>query len=54
MIASESSAKPLSDSDLATLLQAKGIQVARRTVAKYRDSLGILRSSERKSYRHST
>ncbi|MGK2913158.1 MAG: RNA polymerase factor sigma-54 [Porticoccaceae bacterium] len=54
MIASESAAKPLSDSDLATLLQAKGIQVARRTVAKYRDSLGILRSSERKSYRHST
>lgn len=53
MIASESSAKPLSDSDLATLLQAKGIQVARRTVAKYRESLGIQRSSERKSFRHS-
>lgn len=53
MIATESSAKPLSDSDLATILQAKGIQVARRTVAKYRESLGILRSSERKSFRHS-
>jgi RNA polymerase sigma-54 factor len=53
MIASESGAKPLSDSDLATLLQAKGIQVARRTVAKYRESLGIQRSSERKSFRHS-
>ncbi len=53
MIANESPLKPLSDSKLAALLQAKGIQVARRTVAKYRESLGIQPSSERRNYRHS-
>lgn len=53
MIASESPLKPLSDSKLAALLQARGIQVARRTVAKYRESLGIQPSSERRNYRHS-
>ena len=40
--------KPLSDSKIAGLLEAQGIQVARRTVAKYRESLGIAPSSERK------
>jgi RNA polymerase sigma-54 factor len=42
------SEKPLSDSKIAGLLEAQGIQVARRTVAKYRESLGIAPSSERK------
>lgn len=53
MIAAESATKPLSDNKLAALLQAQGIQVARRTVAKYRESLGIQPSSERRNFRHS-
>lgn len=40
-IADENPAKPLSDSQLAALLEAEGIQVARRTVAKYREALKI-------------
>lgn len=44
----ENSAKPLSDSKIATLLAEQGIQVARRTIAKYRESLGIAPSSQRK------
>lgn len=48
MIADEDPAKPLSDSKLTTLLCEQGIEVARRTVAKYRESLGIPSSSERK------
>lgn len=48
MIAEEDPAKPLSDSKLTTLLCDQGIEVARRTVAKYRESLGIPSSSERK------
>lgn len=50
MISEENPAKPLSDSKLATILEEKGIQVARRTVAKYRESLNIPSSSERKRY----
>jgi RNA polymerase sigma-54 factor len=40
--------KPLSDQDLSDLLRQVGILVARRTVAKYRESLGIGSSSERR------
>ena len=40
--------KPLSDQDLSDLLRQTGILVARRTVAKYRESLGIGSSSERR------
>ncbi len=40
--------KPLSDNKIATLLEQKGIKVARRTIAKYRESLGIPPSNERK------
>jgi RNA polymerase sigma-54 factor len=39
---------PLSDQDLAALLRQAGIRVARRTVAKYRESLGIGSSAERR------
>jgi RNA polymerase sigma-54 factor len=39
--------KPLSDQKLAELLKAQGWEVARRTVAKYREELKILSSSER-------
>lgn len=48
LIGEEPPRKPLSDSKLVDLLAADGIQVARRTVAKYREALGIPSSSERK------
>jgi RNA polymerase sigma-54 factor len=40
--------KPLSDQKIANLLAEEGIEIARRTVAKYREMLGILKSSQRK------
>ncbi|OAT26109.1 RNA polymerase factor sigma-54 [Proteus myxofaciens] len=48
LIAAENPAKPLSDSKLANMLAELGIQVARRTVAKYRESLSIPPSNQRK------
>ncbi len=48
LVAAEDPRKPLSDSKIAQLLADKGINVARRTIAKYRESLGIPSSSERK------
>ncbi|ELL4668418.1 RNA polymerase factor sigma-54 [Vibrio fluvialis] len=48
LVAAETPAKPLSDSKIAALLADQGIQVARRTIAKYRESLGIAPSSQRK------
>mgnify|MGYP003423130032 CR=1 FL=1 len=48
LVSEENSRKPLSDNAIATLLQQEGIDVARRTVAKYRESLNIPSSSERK------
>jgi len=50
MIGAEQSAKPLSDNKLTSLLEEQGIQVARRTVAKYRESMGIPSSSQRKRF----
>lgn len=51
LIQDEPPGKPLSDSRLVTLLEEGGITVARRTVAKYRESLGIPSSSERRRLR---
>ncbi|HSN71264.1 MAG TPA: RNA polymerase factor sigma-54, partial [Steroidobacteraceae bacterium] len=48
LIAAENPARPLSDNGIAEILSKEGIQVARRTVAKYREALGIPSSSERK------
>ena len=48
LIEEEDNAKPLSDSKIAKLLDEKGINVARRTVAKYREALSIPPSNERK------
>ena len=48
LIAAENPAKPLSDSKLTSLLSDQGIMVARRTVAKYRESLSIPPSNQRK------
>ncbi len=46
----ENQTKPLSDQEVVVMLQAKGIQIARRTVAKYRAELNILPSNLRKVY----
>ena len=48
LIGNENPAKPLSDSKIADLLNEKGINVARRTIAKYREAMLIAPSSERK------
>lgn len=48
LVASENTGKPLSDSKIALLLKDRGINVARRTIAKYRESLRIPPSNERK------
>ena len=48
LIGAENPAKPLSDSKIAKVLADEGINVARRTVAKYRESMKIASSSERK------
>lgn len=46
----EDVSKPLSDQNIADLLIKDGYMISRRTVAKYRDELGILSSSKRKRY----
>ncbi len=48
LIAAETANKPLSDSKIADILSEQGINVARRTVAKYREAMGIPPSNERK------
>jgi len=48
LIDAEDGRKPLSDNRISALLDKQGIQVARRTVAKYRESMTIPPSSERK------
>jgi RNA polymerase sigma-54 factor len=50
MIKVEDVSKPLSDEEIVKQLSAKGIQIARRTVAKYRSELNILPSHLRKMY----
>ncbi|WP_085298466.1 RNA polymerase factor sigma-54 [Cognaticolwellia mytili] len=49
LVAAEVAAKPLSDSKMADVLADQGIKVARRTIAKYRESLSIPPSNQRKS-----
>lgn len=49
LVGAEDPARPLSDSTLAEMLLKEGIQVARRTVAKYREALNIPPSHERKA-----
>jgi RNA polymerase sigma-54 factor len=51
LIAAENRQKPLSDSKITLILEEQGIQVARRTVAKYREGMGIAPSNERKNIR---
>jgi len=48
LVAAEHPKKPLSDSKIANILSEQGIKIARRTIAKYRESLSIPASNERK------
>ena len=50
IIAEEEPKKPLSDNKIVQILRSQNINIARRTVAKYREMLGILPSSKRKRY----
>jgi len=50
IIEEEDKSKPLSDQKIADLLKEQGLNIARRTVTKYREALGILTTSLRKSY----
>ena len=51
LVAGEDRAGPFSDQELVSKLQEKGINIARRTVAKYREELGILPSNLRRDYK---
>jgi RNA polymerase sigma-54 factor len=48
IIAAENPQKPYSDQHIATMLSVNAIEIARRTVAKYREAMGILPSSKRR------
>jgi RNA polymerase sigma-54 factor len=49
LVVAEDPKKPLSDSQLSHMLEEQGIQVARRTVAKYREALKIAPANLRKA-----
>jgi RNA polymerase sigma-54 factor len=51
LVTGEDKAAPHSDQELVSKLQVKGINIARRTVAKYREELGILPSNLRRDYK---
>ena len=48
MVSKEDPKNPLSDQRIVEILRTDNIEIARRTVAKYRDMLGILSSGKRK------
>jgi RNA polymerase sigma-54 factor len=48
LVSEENQGKPLTDQAIVNILKKEGIQIARRTVAKYRDQLGILSARMRK------
>ena len=50
MIEGEDPYNPLSDQKIADILNEKGVTISRRTVAKYREEMGILSSTKRKRY----
>ena len=50
IIDSEDHTKPYSDQDIVGILSEKGIEISRRTVAKYREGMNILSSSKRRRY----
>jgi RNA polymerase sigma-54 factor len=48
LVDDEDTKKPLTDQAIVNLLKSEGVKIARRTVAKYRDQLGILPARMRK------
>jgi RNA polymerase sigma-54 factor len=50
IVAGENPARPLSDKKIVDMLQERGLKIARRTVAKYREQLGILSARMRKQF----
>lgn len=50
LVAGEDRSRPLSDQEIVVKLEEKGIKIARRTVAKYREELGLLPSNLRREY----
>ncbi len=50
IIDGENPSKPYSDQDIVGILSGKGIEISRRTVAKYREGMNILSSSKRRRY----
>ncbi|MHB8420198.1 MAG: RNA polymerase factor sigma-54 [Myxococcales bacterium] len=50
IVASENASEPFSDQRIVELMRGRGVEIARRTVAKYREVLGILPSSKRRRY----
>ena len=50
IIDAEDSRKPKSDQEIVSILKEKGIEISRRTVAKYREGMGIQSSSKRRRY----
>jgi RNA polymerase sigma-54 factor len=50
LVMNEDSRKPCSDQEIVKMLKAKGVNIARRTVTKYREMLGVLSSSKRKKH----
>ncbi|OPJ57558.1 RNA polymerase factor sigma-54 [Clostridium oryzae] len=50
MIDNEDKSKPMSDQDICDILVSRKIEISRRTVAKYREGMGIMSSSKRKKY----
>jgi RNA polymerase sigma-54 factor len=50
LIKGEDPSAPISDQNIADRLRARGIDVSRRTIAKYRDEMGVPSSSARRRY----
>jgi len=50
IVDNENTAKPLSDKKIVDLLEGRDLKIARRTVAKYREQLGILNARMRKKF----
>ena len=50
LISGEDRSQPLSDQEIVAKLETRGIKIARRTVAKYREELGLLPSNLRREY----
>lgn len=50
LIDNEDAAHPLKDNEITVLLNKQGVEISRRTVAKYREQMGILVASKRKRY----